>query len=68
MALTERQKDIVELVKHGKSNAYIANKLSFGIRTVERELTELFISFGVENRTSLVTQILKYENRGYCDF
>ena len=68
MKLTEEQKGIIELVKQGKTNAYIAKKTFLSVRTIERRLQNLYEQFGAENRAALVVQIIRYENRGYCDY
>jgi len=54
MALTERQKRIVELVKECKTNKEIATRIIFSEKTIERELTTIFNEYDVENRTQLV--------------
>lgn len=54
LTLTERQ--IVELVVRGKSNAEIAGELHLSVRTVESNLTRTYRKLGVRSRTQLISQ------------
>jgi len=54
LALTSRQVDILALVCQGKRNKEIAYQLGLAERTVKSHIRELFLIFGVSNRTELV--------------
>lgn len=56
--LTRRQRDVVELVVAGATNRSIAEILGISERTVEVHLTSIYERAGVENRASLVAQVL----------
>lgn len=49
--LTERQRDVLSLAAHGKSNKAIADILFISDSTVKAHLSEIFKKFGVTNRT-----------------
>ncbi len=51
--LTERERDIVDLVTQGLSNKAIAARLGVSTRTVEGHLNHVFTKLGVESRTAL---------------
>ena len=55
--LTGREKDIVEIVMHGKSNREIAESLFISIRTVGVYLQNVYKKTGAPNRFALYTLI-----------
>lgn len=68
MELTEEQKRIVEMVKEGKTNKFMAHKLFLSERTINRRIEELCDIYGADNKIALPAQIIAAENRGYCDY
>lgn len=67
MKFTEEQKNIIELLKQGKSNTYISKKIFMSKGTLKRRLSEIYDMFGVEGqtaRTDLIITILKLEKQG----
>lgn len=54
MNLSNRQKEVVDLVCKGLSNREIANQLFITEKTVKFHLTTIFKLSGVKNRTQLV--------------
>ena len=50
MALTGRQKEILNLVEAGRSNAFIATKLGYSASTIKQELQRVMISLDVTSR------------------
>ena len=53
-ALTERERDVIRLVKQGLSNKDIAHHLSISDSTVRHHLTSIFDKVGVPNRQKLM--------------
>jgi DNA-binding NarL/FixJ family response regulator len=53
-ALTEREREIIRLVKQGLSNKDIAYKLSISDSTVRHHMTSIFDKVGVPNRQKLL--------------
>ncbi len=52
--LTERELEVVKLVREGCTNQQIAESLFVSIRTVETHLSHAFAKFGVSSRTGLL--------------
>lgn len=52
--LTERQKDIIELVKKGKTNKEIGDQLYISENTVKYHLKIIYKALGIENRLGLI--------------
>jgi DNA-binding NarL/FixJ family response regulator len=50
--LTRREREIVELVAEGRSNAEIAATLSIAPTTVRKHLENIYLKLGVSNRTA----------------
>lgn len=59
MNLSNRQKEVVDLVCKGLSNKEIANQLFITEKTVKFHLTTIFKLSGVKNRTQLVLKTLQ---------
>jgi DNA-binding CsgD family transcriptional regulator/tetratricopeptide (TPR) repeat protein len=57
LTLTERQ--IVELVVRGRSNAEVAAELHLSVRTVESNLTRIYRKQGVRSRSELISRQIK---------
>jgi DNA-binding NarL/FixJ family response regulator len=51
--LTEREREIAELVAHGRSNKEIAAALFLSEKTVGNALTSIYAKLGVRSRTQL---------------
>jgi DNA-binding CsgD family transcriptional regulator/tetratricopeptide (TPR) repeat protein len=51
--LTRREREIVELAKHGATNAEMARRLSISVRTVETHLQHVYDKLGVNSRQDL---------------
>jgi DNA-binding NarL/FixJ family response regulator len=52
--LTEREREVIELVCEGRKNRQIGSRLSITETTVGHHLTSIFAKLGVENRLELV--------------
>ena len=52
--LTARQREILEQVRRGRTNAQIARALQFGTSTIGHDLMRVFDALGVESRTEAV--------------
>ena len=50
-ALTERERDVAELVRQGRTNREIAAAIYVSEKTVERHLSRIFAKLGVSSRT-----------------
>ncbi|TAN71157.1 MAG: hypothetical protein EPN17_02375 [Methylobacter sp.] len=59
--LTQRQQQILALIKAGKVNKEIANELGIGLGTVKQHVVALFKKLNVSNRTMAASQGLKRE-------
>jgi DNA-binding NarL/FixJ family response regulator len=55
VTLSERQMEILALVRSGLRNKEIAHQLGISERTVKWHIKELFTLFGASNRTELAT-------------
>ena len=53
-SLTQRERDIVQLVGQGLSNKEIADRVSLAVITVRHHLTSIFDKLGVANRQKLL--------------
>ena len=49
--LTQRQREVLERLRQGKSNKQIAHELGLSEGTVKIHMTAIFKSLGVRNRT-----------------
>jgi len=49
--LTPREREVLQLISEGMSNAEIAEKLFLSLSSVKREVSRLFIKIDVKNRT-----------------
>lgn len=54
VAVTDRQRAIIELVREGKSNASIAKALGFSIGTIKAEIQALLTMLSATNRSEMV--------------
>jgi DNA-binding CsgD family transcriptional regulator len=62
--LTEREREIVQLIAAGASNPEIAQQLFLSRKTVERHVSNLFKKLGVRNRAELVARVAELEAEG----
>jgi DNA-binding NarL/FixJ family response regulator len=56
--LTKVQREILEMMALGMSNAEIARRRSVGISTVEKRASEIFRTFGIDREESVVPRIM----------
>ena len=54
--LTERQRDVLELLAAGKSNKVIARELALSEKTIKAHVTAVFRALGVVNRTQAAVE------------
>jgi len=59
LSLTSRQIEILDLVREGKSNAYISARLGFSHSTVKQELQRVMKRLKVSDRTSAVNRAME---------
>lgn len=52
--LTQRQRELVELIAQGRDNAQIAALLSLSEKTVRNHITRIFAKLGVESRSQAI--------------
>lgn len=55
--LTERERDVADLVRRGHSNKQIAATLYLSPKTVENILTRVYAKLGVRSRTQLIVKL-----------
>jgi DNA-binding CsgD family transcriptional regulator len=53
--ITEREKDVIELLVKGKSNKEIAKSLDISVNTVKTNIYNIFQKTGAKNRFGLIT-------------
>jgi DNA-binding NarL/FixJ family response regulator len=51
LRLTDRELDVLRLVRHGHANKQIARRLSISEATVKAHMTSIFQRIGVRDRT-----------------
>jgi DNA-binding NarL/FixJ family response regulator len=61
-ALTEREREIIQLVGQGLSNKDIAHKLSISDSTVRHHMTNIFDKVGVPNRQNLLIRTYQFRS------
>jgi DNA-binding NarL/FixJ family response regulator len=57
--LTEREREILELLAQGLSNKMIATKLYLSVRTVEGHLANIYLRLGVHSRTEAMLMAVR---------
>jgi len=57
--LSERERQVLELVAHGAANKAVAKQLALSTRTVDAHLRNIFDKLGVASRTEAVTLALR---------
>lgn len=55
--LSKREKEVVQLVKEGKTNPSIAKELHISINTVKKHLQNIYQKYSVQNRVQLLDKI-----------
>jgi pimeloyl-ACP methyl ester carboxylesterase/DNA-binding CsgD family transcriptional regulator len=55
--LTERQRDLIEMVARGMDNGQIAARLALSEKTVRNHITNIFDRLGVENRGRAIVRL-----------
>jgi len=55
-SLTERQRDLVELIAQGRDNSQIAARLGLSEKTVRNHITSIFAKLQVENRGQAIVR------------
>jgi two-component system response regulator NreC len=58
--LTSRQREVLQLVAEGKTNAEIAARLNISRRTVENHRSTLMQRLGLENQTDLIRHAMRH--------
>ena len=56
--LTDKERDVLSMVLHGKSDAMIAGKLHMSVHTVDLHMRKIFMKLEVNNRTMAVVKAL----------
>jgi DNA-binding NarL/FixJ family response regulator len=59
-SLTEREREVLELIAFGLSNKDIADRLCISVTTVRHHLTSIFDKLGVTTRQKLLVRALQY--------
>jgi len=67
VALTARQREVVQLVAQGKSNWATGQILGIGERTVKEHLKEAMLQYGVSSRAELVVRTIFDGNLSFAD-
>lgn len=57
--LTERERQVLQLVAEGNSNAEIAERLSIGVRTVETHRSNLLHKLGIKSQNELIRYVIQ---------
>ena len=56
MSLTERQRELLELIAQGRDNAQIAAALGLSEKTVRNHITGIFAKLEVESRAQAIVR------------
>jgi DNA-binding NarL/FixJ family response regulator len=59
-SLTDRQRDLLQLLQEGKDNQTIAQEMDLSIKTVENHLTRLYRLLNVQSRLEAANYVLRY--------
>lgn len=65
--LTHRERDVLQWLACGKTDADIAALLSISPRTVHKHLEHIYVKLGVETRTAAVMRMLAERTKGSTD-
>ncbi|MEO7068855.1 MAG: LuxR C-terminal-related transcriptional regulator, partial [Nostocoides sp.] len=55
-ALTEREREVLELVAAGKGNATIAHELMISLKTVRNHVSNIFTKIQVSDRSTAIVK------------
>jgi RNA polymerase sigma factor (sigma-70 family) len=58
--LTPRQREVLQMVAEGKTNAEIAARLNISQRTVENHRAALMQRLGLQNQTELIRHAIRH--------
>jgi DNA-binding NarL/FixJ family response regulator len=58
-SLSQREREVLQLLAYGKSNKEIAKELGIGVQTVKTHLSHIFCKLGAADRTAAVAQALR---------
>ena len=59
-SLTNRQRDLLQLLQEGKDNQTIAHEMDLSVKTVENHLTRLYRLLNVQSRLEAANYIVRY--------
>ena len=59
-ALTNRQRDILTLLRQGLDNQSIARRMNLSVKTIENHLTRLYRQLNVQSRLEAVNYVIQY--------
>jgi DNA-binding NarL/FixJ family response regulator len=59
LALTARERDVLDRLARGEGTPMIANELGVGISTVRTHIQHLFVKFGVHSRLQLIAEVVR---------
>lgn len=57
--VTSREREVLDLLGEGMSNAEIAEELNVSLSTVKKHITNLMAAYGVTSRLKLIVRVLK---------
>jgi DNA-binding NarL/FixJ family response regulator len=57
--LSQREREVLQLLAYGKSNKEIAKELGIGVQTVKTHLSHIFGKLGASDRTGAVGLALR---------
>ncbi|GHV78720.1 hypothetical protein AGMMS49944_05110 [Spirochaetia bacterium] len=52
---TQREREVLAMIKDHQDNEFIANTLNISLRTVENHLSHIYYKTGIKNREKLLT-------------
>jgi DNA-binding NarL/FixJ family response regulator len=58
--LSDREREVLQMITHGLSNTEIAQKLHLSDGTVRNYVSALFVKLGVSDRTQAAVLALRY--------
>jgi DNA-binding CsgD family transcriptional regulator len=61
-SLTEREREVAELIGRGLSNAEIADRMSVSLKTVEKHLGSIYVKLGINSRNKLMAHLFAHSS------